>query len=325
MTKLKIGIIGATGFATEKMLPQLKDIDFAEIVAIQGRDSVKIKKVAEDFGIGKSFTDVKEMLLSNEYDLIYIATPPYQHFSDIQTCLESGTVRNILCEKPIVLSEEELLKLSDLSKKYPSTKMYVGHHIRQQKAIKDLLDTVSSGVIGEIVYAEGSWGYELDLTAQYAKWKLDQSKGGRSVMGDPGIHVLDIMYALFGNPNEIKSVGSSSVHPTTFDNVTAILNYSKKQVVVRASQTSPLSKNDLSLIGTKGRIEIPDCFSQMYIREMRIITRDGSTTKEYGEEFLYKNEVMNIFGLYNDGIPATSFEEGLAETKMLLEINSQLK
>lgn len=325
MNKFKIGIIGATGFATEKMLPQIKDVDFAEVVAIQGRNLEKVQKVASNFDVLKYVTDINEMLSYSDYDLIYIATPPYQHASDIQICLESGKVKNILCEKPIVLSEVELVKISELSKKYPDTKIYVGHHIRQQKAIKDLQSVITDEVIGDVVFAEGSWSYELDPTAQYAAWKLDQSKGGASVMGDPGIHVLDIMYALFGKPKEIKSVGSSSVYPTTFDNVTAVLGYDKKQVIVRASQTSLLPKNDLLIVGTKGRIEIPDCFSQTYITEMRVVTSEGVDVKKYDEEMLYRNEVKNIFGLYNEGIPATSFEEGINETRILLEINSQLK
>lgn len=325
MNKFKIGVIGATGFATEKMLPQLKGVDFAEVVAIQGRDISKLEKVASDFNIGKYYVDVKEMLSSNDYDLIYIATPPYQHFSGIQTCLESGKVKNILCEKPIVLSEDELGKIGELAQKYPDTRIFVGHHIRQQKAIKDLAAVMESGVIGEVVFAEGSWSYELDPTAQYAKWKLDQSKGGASVMGDPGIHIIDVMYALFGKPNKIKAIGSSSVYETTFDNVTAVLGYDKKQIIVRASQTSPLPKNDLLIVGTKGRVEIPECFSQTYIPEMRIYTKEGVDIKKYNEELLYKNEVKNILGLYNDALSATSFEEGIAETKILLEINSQLK
>ncbi len=324
MQKYKIGIIGATGFATEKMLPQLQYSTTCEVIAILGRNEEKIKQVAKEFGVKNSFTDLNEMLQANIYDLVYIATPPYLHLKDIKTCLESGRVKNILCEKPIVLTADELTELSELASQYPTVNIFVGHHIRHQKSMKDLKQLLEEKTIGDIISAEGSWGYMLDPNAPYAVWKLDQAKGGTSVMGDPGIHIIDIMFALFGAPNNIQTTGTSDVHKTTIDNVTATFEYENMRATVHASQTALNPKNDLIIIGTNGRIEIPNCFSQTYIPEIHIVTARGTEIKSYEETFLYKNEVENILGMYTDGLPATNLQEGITETKTLLDINEQV-
>jgi predicted dehydrogenase len=324
MNKYKIGIIGATGFATEKMLPQLKNSTACEIVSLYARNAKKLKKVADKFKIEKYYTDIKEMLAYTDYDLIYIATPPFLHLNDLEHCLESGRVKNILCEKPIVLNSKELNFLRKLTKKYTNINIFVGHHIRHQRSISDLKSLLVKKVIGDVVFVEGGWSYELDPKAQYAEWKLDPQRGGSSVMGDPGIHIIDLIYSLFGLPEEIKVSGSSVKYKTTYDNVTSLLNYRDKQILINSSQTTPFPKNDLTIVGTKGRIDIANCFSQTYIPEIKITTSKGVETKKYKEAFLYKNEVEDILKIKTSGIGATSLEEALEETKLLIDINKKL-
>jgi len=325
MKKLKVAIIGATGFAAEKMLPQLQKSEVCEVVAIQARNEEKIAQIAKQFRVSNYYTNVSKMLEQETYDLVYIVTPPFLHFQDIKICCQSGKVKNILCEKPIVLTEEEVSLLQNLAAKHTEVKIFVGHHIRHQKALKDLKDMLENKVVGDVTSVKGSWGYQLDTQASYTVWKLDQSKGGASVMGDPGIHVIDAICALFGLPKEVKARGSSELYKTTFDNVTAVLKYDSLEATVGASQTTPDAKNDLIIIGNTGRIEIPNFFSQTYIPLIKIETPEGIQAKDYTEEFLYKNEVEQILGFYKDGLPATSLEEGIEETKILLNINNQLR
>ena len=325
MTQFKIGIIGATGFATERMLPELQKSSVCKVVGIQSRNFEKLKAVAEEFKVEKYYLSIHELLSADVYDLIYIALPPYRHLNAIEECLQSGRVVNILCEKPLVVDRKDLARLQEWrSENIKSTSIYVGHHIRQQKVIADLKNLLDSKVIGEAIFATGEWSYKLDPQAPYATWKLDQSKGGTSVMGDPGIHVVDFMYFLFGLPTKVGAYGASVVYPSTIDSVTALMGYPDKQVVIHTSQTSSYSQNNLLILGTKGRIEIEDSFSQTYIKSIRIITEKGIETKNYEETFLYKNEVENILGVFKDGVSATTLEEAITETSILFDMQDTL-
>ncbi len=133
------------------------------------------------------------------------------------------------------------------------------------------------------------------------------------------------MYFLFGKPDTVGAYGSSVTHSSTIDNVTAILSYKKMQAVINASQTMAYSENRLLIIGTEGRIEIENCFSQTYIPSMKIISQEGTQEKKYNEVLLYKNEMESILGVSSIQSQPTSFEDAVDETRILNEINHLLK
>lgn len=319
MKKFKIAIIGATGFAENRMLPELRHSEQCTVTAMQGRDSEKISKIAKTFNIGRCYIDIEDMLRADTYDLVYIATPPSLHVEQVRACLESGNVGHILCEKPLIVHSRDLAPLEAFLRY--DTSLFVGHHIRHQRAIADLKELIESETIGKVVFVEGQWNYMLQPDARYAKWKLDQSQGGVSAMGDAGIHVVDIVYLLFGKPKQVSAAGSSVLYASTIDTVTAVFEYDSMQAVIRASQAVQYSKNDLVIVGTKGRIEIPNCFSQTFIQSIIIETESGIEKKEYPETLLYRNEIENILNVRTEGVPATTLAEGIEETKILLKIN----
>lgn len=313
----KIAIIGATGFASERMIPEFSTSTIGKIAAIEGRDEEALKKIAKQYGIANTFTDIDEMLKADKYDAIYIATPPFLHTENIKQVIPTGTA--ILCEKPITLSLKDALEVEKLMQEN-NTVFMVGHHIRHQKAISDLKNVLDSKEIGDIISVSGAWGYQLDPNAHYAKWKLDPSKGGPNVMYDPGIHAIDLFYVLFGMPNKIMSTGLSILYPTTKDNMTAILSYNLMEATITCSQTETNPKNDLIIIGAKGTIEIPNAFAQEYIKEIHIKTIESDRMISYEPTLLYKNEMENLLGEKPVRFPGTTLNEAIEEMKILSEI-----
>ena len=56
----------------------------------------------------KTYSDYKEMLRSFAPDVVHICTPHYLHAEMVVECLNQG--KNVLCEKPLCIKEEEKLK-----------------------------------------------------------------------------------------------------------------------------------------------------------------------------------------------------------------------
>lgn len=115
---MKIGIIGVGGigkfhFRTFLELEQ-------NIVSILGSSKNSSEKTSKElykkYGIySKPYSDLREMLKTEDIDIVSICTPPNLHFYLSKKCLEGG--KNVFCEKPFTENLEQAKELFILAKK----------------------------------------------------------------------------------------------------------------------------------------------------------------------------------------------------------------
>ena len=74
MEKINWGIIG-TGNIANGVLPALQSLEKANVLACAARDLEKAKSFAEKFNISKAYGSYDELLLDNDIQIVYIATP----------------------------------------------------------------------------------------------------------------------------------------------------------------------------------------------------------------------------------------------------------
>jgi predicted dehydrogenase len=103
---LKVAVAGTGLIATRKHLPAWKRVSGqAEVVALCDINQEQAAKIAGQFGIPKSYTDVGEMLEKERPDVVDICTPPRTHAPLSIQCLEGQA--HVLIEKPMATSLEE--------------------------------------------------------------------------------------------------------------------------------------------------------------------------------------------------------------------------
>ncbi len=318
----RLAIIGATGFAIERMIPQILRQKNATIVAIQGRNETELQRICKEFDISGCYTEIEEMLTQSKPNVVYVCTPPYRHREDLEVVFKHKLPA--ICEKPLAQHLQEAKKIEKLYKKYKSPPFILGHHMRHQQAISDIKAFIESKEIGEAIFVQGQWGYELDPQSKLAKWKLKKNLGGKSVFGDPGIHIIDLCLALFGKPQSVLAHGFSVISEETYDNASCILEYPKLSISLNNSQTMSAARNDFFIYGTKGRISVPGGISQESISKVEITSPKGSQIKEYPPVDLYANEVDALFGK-ESGLPPTSFKEAMIGMQVLEAIHKSIK
>ncbi len=86
---MKIALAGAGAFGL-KHLDGIKNIDDAEVVALVEPRADLGEKVAADYGIPQSFTELDDALALDEVDAVILATPTQAHASQTLQCLEAG-------------------------------------------------------------------------------------------------------------------------------------------------------------------------------------------------------------------------------------------
>lgn len=324
--KKKMIIIGANGSAYKRTIPALKDSDICKVIAIQSRNEEKLKSICEEYNIDNYYTDVEKMLDNEQFDLIYIANPPFLHKDTIEKCIKTN--KPIICEKPLARDYNESLEIKELLKEYKQPIM-VAHHMRHQKAFSELKNIINEGQIGNIISCWGQWGFNIKLEAPSSKWKLNKDLGGGGTFSDNGIHVIDFVLGIFGNPKQV--IGNSRLNnfKETYSNETMMLIYDDKDVVINSSHTMPYAGNHLLIYGTKGSIEIQNAMSEKSIRQIVINNDSGKKVIDYEEENLYKNEVEDFIRYYlnddksvNNG---TTLEESIIALKCIDDMRNIIK
>ena len=91
MSKVKTGILGA-GHMSGKIMHTMHEVKSIMPVAIASRSKERAEKFAKKYKLEKSYGSYIEMLKDPEIDLVYIATPPSEHFNQMKMCLDRKSV-----------------------------------------------------------------------------------------------------------------------------------------------------------------------------------------------------------------------------------------
>ena len=99
---VRIGVVGAGWFASRRHLPELVAHPEVELVALCRRSPEPLAKLAEHFGVSKTYTDLDTMLAQAQLDAVLICSPHNLHHPQAAACLAAGC--HVLMEKPLALT-----------------------------------------------------------------------------------------------------------------------------------------------------------------------------------------------------------------------------
>lgn len=271
MSKIRIGIIGAGNISNCHIQAYQKNPD-VEVYALCDINEKQLNDMAEKYQVKRTFTDVNEMLKLKELDAVSVCTWNSAHASCTIAALNAG--KHVLCEKPMSVSEEEAKTMKEAAEKNGKLLM-IGFVRRHGNDCKVLQDFIRNDSLGEIYYAKATY---LRRNGNPGGWFGDKSRSGGGPLIDLGVHVIDLVRYLMGNPKvtsvygatfqklfnrkNIKSAkGYSSVGRSTEDIcdvedlASALIRFDNGAVLsVEASFSLNIKKDEgkIELFGTKG-------------------------------------------------------------------------
>jgi virulence factor len=113
--KVGIGFIGCGSHAVQVHYPSLVEFEDVEIVGICDLDEGRLNGVGDRFGIGRRFTNYKEMLEKTDPEAVYVVMPPHQLFDIVIDCLRRGL--HVFIEKPPGVSLEQARNMARLAER----------------------------------------------------------------------------------------------------------------------------------------------------------------------------------------------------------------
>lgn len=196
---VRIGIIGVGRIANGVHIPEIQKSNGGEIVAICDNDEAALKKTAEKLNIDKDhcFTDYKKLIACDDVDAVEICTPNYLHVEMAEAAIKSGKPVNV--EKPLSISLEQVGTLGELAEKENVPNM-MSFSYRFKPAVRYAKWIMEKGLIGKV----------LTINVEYLKasaidknrpmeWRFKKALAGTGVLGDLGVHLIDMARFLVGD------------------------------------------------------------------------------------------------------------------------------
>lgn len=213
----KFAIIGVAGYIAPRHMKAIKELGGTLVAAYDTSDSVGIidgiSPDSEFFTEFERFSHYIYQLQRDEVTKVHyitICSPNYLHLPHIILSMKMGC--DVICEKPLVLSESDLEEIRIVEKE-TGKRLYNILQLRLHDSVKNLKQKIEQELATdtnkqyqcEIQYitSRGKWYQE--------SWKGDVRKSG-GVATNIGVHFFDLLYYLFGEPtvNQKDFQGSHS-------------------------------------------------------------------------------------------------------------------
>jgi predicted dehydrogenase len=204
MSKLKLAFIGCGDVAQRDYLPELHRIrDQIELVAVCGRTTGRVRKVAADYGFKTWYTDYEQMLAETDAEAVINLTPMQLHYQTNRAVLASG--RHLYTEKTVAGSVAEARELAALAAEHGAT-FVCAPCVMLWPQIVLAATLLREGAIGPVYSARGlgfggvpPWqGFPSDQSPFFAR--------GGGPQRDMGVYPLHALTGLLGPARRVGAL-----------------------------------------------------------------------------------------------------------------------
>ena len=113
MEEIRLGTVGS-GMIVRIILDCMQKVEGIRLCAVYSRSPETARKLAEEYGAGKIYTDLDVMLSDPEINCVYIATPNSLHYPQAKKALLAG--KHVICEKPFCTKAGHAAELALLAR-----------------------------------------------------------------------------------------------------------------------------------------------------------------------------------------------------------------
>ncbi len=202
----KIGIIGLGMIATTRHIPELKNVENCKISAICDIDELKLKTIGDELNIPNElrFTDYNDLINCLDVDAIEICTPNHLHVPIAIAAVNAKKPINI--EKPLSIDLPSCKPLQSALKENNIPNM-MSFTYRFMPAIRYAKWIIDNGFIGNVLNVDVEYFKDSGfISGRRLEWRFQKDKAGTGVLGDLGVHLIDMAELLVGKITSVCGV-----------------------------------------------------------------------------------------------------------------------
>jgi predicted dehydrogenase len=224
---VRVGLIGY-GYAGKTFhAPLIRSVPGLQLTVVGSR---KRDAVMADLSGVAVCSNVEEVAVHSEIDLLVIASPNDSHYSLAAVALRAG--KNVVVDKPFTVKLEDARSLVQLAEERGKL-LSVFHNRRWDSEVLAAKAILNSGALGEISHFETHIDRFRPQVRQ--RWR-EQTGPGAGLWFDLGPHLIDQAMQLFGVPQTINAnFAVQRKNGETDDWAHVQLNYKSLRVILHTS------------------------------------------------------------------------------------------
>lgn len=201
MKKLNVAVIGygRSGCGIHSQFFKSESNDIMNVVAVVELDPAREAAAKADFGCD-TYNDHKKLFDRTDIDLVVNASYSQMHYETTLDLLNHGF--NVLCEKPITKTADQLQELIDAAKKN-NVLFTVYQQSRLAEYFEKMEEIIKSGVLGDIKLIRARWN---TFSRRY-DWQT-VIKNDAGAMRNTGPHPFEQCIWLAGTDDMPKNIYS---------------------------------------------------------------------------------------------------------------------
>jgi predicted dehydrogenase len=187
-----------TGYIAKIHARAAGKVEGVELAAVVNHRPGSMAAFAGEFGIGRQYATVEEMLAKGGVDALVVSTPNCLHAPQTIAALEAGV--HVMVEKPMAMNAAEAGEMVAAGQRSGALLM-VAHCWRFDQEARWVAEQVAAGRIGEVIRTRGcgvhvNWGP--------GGWFTQKREAGGGAVADMGIHAIDTARFLMGDPQPVS-------------------------------------------------------------------------------------------------------------------------
>lgn len=201
---IRVGILGAGGWAKYGHIPALQALDEFEVVAVSNRRKHTAEDTAKQFGIKYAFEDAQSLIDHPEVDLVSVVAPAPEHARLVKQIIAAG--KDVYCEWPLSTNtkdSEDLFALAEAK----GVRHIVGLQRRMGPSARYTRDLVKQGYVGKLRGVHMT--VNVDAFPDTMPGKYDWAFYAESfshVLSVYAAHFGDMLYQSVGFPKKLTAV-----------------------------------------------------------------------------------------------------------------------
>lgn len=256
MKQLRWGLIGCGDIARKRIAPALRDSARCELHAVSRAQSELAEAFARDFGARKWYGDWQQLLLDEEIDAVYIATPVHLHAAQTIAAAEAG--KHVLCEKPMALDVAECDRMIAACRAN-KIKLGVAYYRHFYPVVERMKSIIAAGEIGTVALVQINAFEWFNPGADDPRaWLLKKQLSGGGPMFDFGCHRIEVLTNIFGRITKVRALTTNSLFEREVeDTATALFQFEKGvSGVLSVSHATLEPRDSVNIFGSLGSIRV---------------------------------------------------------------------
>jgi len=279
-TVVKLGVVGAGGFAVGVLLPLLKEMSSVRLESIASASGVSARTAAERVGFRTCAASFDEVADDANVDALVIATRHDSHAGYVERAIAAG--KHVFVEKPLCIDWRQFHQVATALNGHRDLAVVVGYNRRFAPQYRRLRAAFAARTTPMLTW------YRVDAgSIPPGNWVHDPAIGGGRLIGE-GCHFIDLLMHLVDREVvSVETIGAGAAgNQRADDNLAVTLRFadgSIGQLLYTAAGSGSFGKERLEVF-CGGRTAVLDDYRRLSLSGARPVEESVSQQKGHAEE-----------------------------------------